>query len=77
MMEKAPLEEANRALLSHLPIFAYLATTDAGPDQVTAKDTIANENYPVLCLLFFSWNCHEHKAPLIAKDNLKMMQKVC
>ena len=40
-MEKEPLEEANRALLSHVPIFAYLATTVAGPDQVAARDMIA------------------------------------
>ena len=52
--EKAPLEEGNRALLSHLPIFAFFATTDAGPDQVAARDMTANEMSPVLCLLFFS-----------------------
>ena len=76
--EKAPLEEGNRALLSHLPIFAFIATTDAGQDQVAAKDMIAKEISPVLCLLFFSSvNCHEHQAHLIAKDNLKMMQTVC
>ena len=73
--EKAPLEEANRALLNHLAIFAFIATADAGPDQVIA--IIAKEVSPVLCLLFFSVNCHEHQAYLIAKDNLQMMQTVC
>ena len=76
-MGRAQLDEANRALLSHLPIFACLATTDPGPDQVDAKHMIADEISPVLCLLFFSVNCHEHQAHLIAKDTLKMTQTVC
>ena len=75
--EQTPLEEGNRALLSHLPIFAFIATTDAGPDQVAAKDIIAKEISPVLCLLFISVNCHEHQAHLIAKGNSKMMQTAC
>ena len=62
MTEKAPLEEVKSALLSHLPIFIFIATTDAGPDQDAAKNMIAKEISPVLCLLFFSVNCHEHQA---------------
>ena len=30
----------------------------------------------MLCLLFFSVNCHEHQ-PHLAKDNLKIMQTLC
>ena len=41
--EKAPLDEVNRSLLSHLPISIFIATTDAGPDQIAAKDVIAKE----------------------------------
>ena len=41
VMQKAQREEANRALPSHFPIFAYFAATDAGPDQVAAGDMIA------------------------------------
>ena len=70
VMEKAPLEEASSAVLSHVPIFAYLATTDAGPDQVVAKDMIAKEISPLLSLLF-SVNGHEHQAHLIAKNNFR------
>ena len=77
VMEKAPLEEGSRALVSQLPIFAHLGATDTGPDHVAAKDMIANEIYPVLCPLLFSVNCHEQQAHLIVKDNFKMMQTVC
>ena len=38
---------------------------------------IAKEISPVFCLLFFSVNCQEHQAHLVAKNKLNMMQTVC
>ena len=54
---------------------AYRATTYAGPDQAAAKDMITHD--PVLCLLLFSFNCHEHRAHLTSQDNVKVVQTVC